>query len=151
LGTAAQAARADLELLVIETADGRTLEFQVEIADTPERRARGLMFRETLATRSGMLFEFPERGPVAFWMKNTPLSLDILFIEADGRIVRIAERTEPFSLRPIPSRAPVTGVLEVLAGTAETLGLRPGDRVRHPFFQSGNPPADTLAPAPRSP
>ncbi len=110
--------------------------FMVELAVTPEETARGLMFRKELPEGRGMLFDFKSERPVEFWMKNTPLSLDIIFIRADGRILRIAENTEPFSERLIPSGGPVRGVLEVIAGTSRKLGIAPGDRVAHPIFKS---------------
>ena len=121
--------------LVIRTADGGEHRFTVELASTPEERAQGLMFRKALAPDAGMLFDFKELGPVAMWMKNTVIPLDMLFIGRDGRIVRIAERTVPLSLTPIPSGEPVLAVLELNSGTAARLGVRPGDRVVHPILQ----------------
>ncbi len=108
--------------------------FAIELATTPEQRARGLMFREELAADAGMLFIFEAARPVSFWMKNTLVSLDMLFIAPDGRIVAIAPRTTPLSEEPVPSGVAVLGVLEVVAGTAQRLGLAVGDRVIHPSF-----------------
>jgi uncharacterized membrane protein (UPF0127 family) len=127
-----QSAEADEFVAVIETANGPH-RFAIEIADTPEERAQGLMFRETMAADAGMLFDygFDQQG-VAFWMKNTPLPLDMIFIRSDGTITQIAADTTPFSLEPVPSALPVRFVLEVNAGTAKRLGLKPGDRLRHP-------------------
>jgi hypothetical protein len=122
--------------LEIVTAEARHA-FAVELATTPEQRALGLMHRESLAPDAGMLFVFPRPRPVSFWMKDTLISLDMLFIEPDGRIGAIAERTTPLSEEPIPSGIPVRGVLEVPGGTVERLGIRVGDRVLHPSF--GNP------------
>ncbi len=122
--------------VIIETEAGRHL-FTVEIADTPETRARGLMFRRHLGRQNGMLFLFPTEAPVVMWMKNTPLSLDMIFLTGDGRVHHIARYTEPFSERLIPSQGPVKAVLEVLAGTADRLGLKVGDRVRHTRLSSG--------------
>jgi uncharacterized membrane protein (UPF0127 family) len=104
-------------------------EFRVWIADTPLRRSRGLMFIRELAPDRGMLFlyDFPQFA--YFWMHNTYISLDLLFIAPDGRIVNIAEHTTPLSTRFIGSEAPVAAVLEVIAGTAGRLGLKAGDRV----------------------
>jgi len=104
--------------------------FTVEWAVTPDERARGLMFRETMAPDHGMMFDFMVEEPVSFWMKNTPLALDIIFIHANGSVARIARNTVPFSERTIPSGVPVRYVLEVVAGTADRIGLAGGDRVR---------------------
>jgi uncharacterized membrane protein (UPF0127 family) len=103
--------------------------FQVEMALTPEEHARGLMFRRELPDGQGMLFDFQVDMPVAFWMKNTYISLDMIFIRGDGRIQRVAERTEPLSERNIPSGGPVRWVLEVIAGTAKKIGIAAGDQV----------------------
>ncbi len=126
-------AGAQIELLTIETAVGQA-EFEVEIADTEEERNRGLMFRQTMPGYRGMLFDFQEPRPVSFWMRNTILSLDIIFIGVDGRILNIADHTTPQSDDPIPSTGVTRGVLEIGAGRAEALGIRPGDRVRHRIF-----------------
>ncbi|MGX1309448.1 uncharacterized membrane protein (UPF0127 family) [Amorphus suaedae] len=117
--------------LTIVTADGATHAFTVEIADDPMERARGLMFREQMAPDHGMLFDFAREDEVSFWMKNTPLSLDMLFAKADGTIVSIAENTTPQSTEAIPAGAPVRFVLEVVGGTAAKLGIAPGDRIEH--------------------
>lgn len=119
--------------LSIETAEG-THEFQVEIARTGEERAQGLMFRRQLAADAGMLFLFGGSEVRGMWMKNTYIPLDMLFIDAAGKIVRIEERTVPFSERAIVSGSPVAAVLELNAGTASRLKIRPGDRVRHSAF-----------------
>jgi uncharacterized membrane protein (UPF0127 family) len=127
-----QSAEADEFVAVIETANGPH-RFAIEIADTPDERAQGLMFRETMAADAGMLFDYGfDQNGVAFWMKNTPLPLDMIFIRADGTITQIAADTTPFSLEPVPSVLPVRFVLEVNAGTAKRIGLKPGDRLRHP-------------------
>ncbi|WP_244607045.1 DUF192 domain-containing protein [Bosea sp. CS1GBMeth4] len=123
-----------LEPLTIVTASGRHA-FQVEVMRTPEQRARGLMHRQFLPADRGMLFDFARTEPVAMWMQNTYISLDMLFIRADGTVARIAERAEPLSTRTIPSGEPVLSVLEVNAGIAEKLGIKPGDRVEHPLFK----------------
>jgi hypothetical protein len=108
--------------------------FSVEVVDTPEDRARGLMYRKELPEGQGMLFDFQQDQDVGFWMKNTYVSLDMIFIRGDGRILRIAENTVPLSENLIPSGGPVRGVLEVVAGTAKKLGIAAGDRVAHPMF-----------------
>jgi uncharacterized protein len=110
--------------------------FQVEMAITPEEKEHGLMFRRELPDGQGMLFDFQFDQNVAFWMKNTYIPLDMLFIRADGRILRIAENTEPLSERNIPSGGPVRAVLEVIGGTARKLGIAPGDRVAHAIFHA---------------
>lgn len=114
--------------------------FRVELAETPAQHARGLMFRADLAPDAGMLFDYGAPRHVSMWMKNTLVPLDMLFIAADGEIVRIARWTTPLSLEPVPSLAPVAGVLELRGGTADRLGLRAGDRAVHPIFARGGEP-----------
>jgi uncharacterized protein len=111
--------------------------FTVELATNDTDRSRGLMFRKKLPDGHGMLFDFEEDRPVAFWMHNTYVSLDMIFITGDGRILRIAENTKPLSDRLIPSGGPVRAVLEVVAGTARKDGIAPGDRVTGSIFPSG--------------
>jgi uncharacterized membrane protein (UPF0127 family) len=124
-----------LTRLTIVTRAGARHDFQLELADTPEKRARGLMFRRSLPDGHGMLFEFgPRETEVTMWMKNTYIPLDMIFIRADGTIRHIAENTTPLSEAIVPSNGPVKGVLEVIAGTSRRLGLAPGDRVEHPWF-----------------
>jgi uncharacterized membrane protein (UPF0127 family) len=120
--------------LSIRTGEGKTHRFKVEIARTPEERAQGLMFRRVMAPDAGMLFDFGRTEPVAMWMKNTLIPLDMLFVGADGAVVNIAQRTVPQSLTPIPSARPVRFVLELPGGTAARLGLKPGDKLLHPLF-----------------
>ena len=127
-------APAGLESLVIVSGDKRHA-FQVEVMRTDEQRARGLMHRNYMPADRGMLFDFKAVEPVAMWMQNTYISLDMLFIRADGTIARIAERTEPLSTRTIPSGEPVLSVLEINGGVSKTLGIRPGDRVEHALFK----------------
>ena len=130
-GVAAQDAATST--LVIQSASG-THRFQVEVADTQEKRSLGLMHRRSMPANTGMLFNFKSDEPVAMWMRNTIIPLDMLFIAKDGRIVNIAERTVPFSETGIPSKGPVRAVLELNAGTVSRLGIKPGDRVSHPIF-----------------
>jgi len=124
---------ANLQSLEIASKSGVHV-FSVEVVDTPEQRAQGLMFRKELPEGQGMLFDFKEDQQVAFWMKNTYVPLDMIFIRGDGRILRIAENTEPLSERLVPSGGPVRGVLEVVAGTAKKMGIAAGDQVAHPIF-----------------
>lgn len=114
---------------------GQRHSFQVEVMRTPDQRARGLMYRNYLPPDRGMLFDFAHSEPVAMWMQNTYIPLDMLFIRADGTVARIAENTEPLSTRTIPSGEPVLSVLEVNGGTAAKLGIKPGDKVEHPLFK----------------
>jgi uncharacterized protein len=124
---------ASLQPLEIATKNGVQV-FTVEIATTEEEKTTGLMFRKELADGRGMLFDFSPEQEVTMWMKNTFISLDMIFIRADGRILRIAENTEPQSTKIIPSMGLAKGVLEVIAGTAKKYGIAPGDRVAHPLF-----------------
>ena len=134
VATAGGAATLDRSPLTIETDHGR-FEFQVELAVTPAERSRGLMFRESLADDHGMLFDFGSAKPVAMWMRNTYISLDILFIRADGSISRIARNTEPLSDTVIDSGEPVSAVLELRGGLTSERGIDAGDRVVHAMFE----------------
>jgi uncharacterized membrane protein (UPF0127 family) len=129
------AGAAELQTIEIASKSG-VHAFQVEMAITPEEKERGLMFRRELPDGHGMLFDFMVDQPVAFWMKNTYIPLDMFFIRSDGRILRIAENTEPFSERNIPSGGAVRAVLEVIGGTAKKLGIAPGDQVGGSIFKS---------------
>lgn len=124
---------ASLQTLEIATKSGVQV-FSVEMATTEEEKTTGLMYRKELADGRGMLFDFSPPQEVSMWMKNTYISLDMIFIRADGRILRIAENTEPESTRIIASGGLAKGVLEVIAGTAKKYGIAPGDRVAHPLF-----------------
>ena len=121
------------EPLTIETADG-PLTFEVEMAATPMQQSRGLMFRDEVPPMTGMLFVHEPPRPISMWMRNTPTSLDMIFINDEGVITGIAERTTPFSETVISSPGPMAGVLEILGGEAERLEIAPGDTVDHPFF-----------------
>lgn len=127
---------AEMQPLEIVTANGKH-NFSVEVARTREEQDKGLMFRRELPDGQGMLFDFTTEQTVAFWMENTYISLDIIFINGDGRIRRIAENAEPLSKTTIPSDGPVRAVLEVIGGTARKLGIKEGDRVVHPIFSGG--------------
>ncbi len=122
--------------LEIETADGPR-RFAVELAVSPAQQAQGLMFRQFMESDAGMLFVHERERYASMWMKNTYLTLDMLFIDGSGRISHIVERTVPHSMEAIFSRGPVRAVLELNAGTVARLGIRVGDRVRHPVFVAG--------------
>ncbi|MGB8578196.1 MAG: DUF192 domain-containing protein [Pseudolabrys sp.] len=110
--------------------------FAVEVVDNDTDRAKGLMYRKALPEGRGMLFDFHRDQDVSFWMQNTYIPLDMVFIRGDGRILRIQENTEPLSTRLIPSGGPVRAVLEVIGGTTRKLGIAPGDRVASPIFNA---------------
>ncbi len=126
---------ADPRVVEIATKNG-VHAFAVELATTEAERAQGLMNRKELPEGQGMLFDFHRDQEVGFWMRNTYIPLDMIFIRSDGRIMRIAENTEPLSEKIVPSTTPVRGVLEVIGGTARKLGIAVGDRVAHPIFGS---------------
>ena len=119
-----------LEPLTVQTGTGVHV-IEVEVVRTPEERGVGLMHRTVLALDRGMLFDFGTTRPVTMWMKNTLISLDMFFAESTGRIVTIAERTTPLSEKRIRSGRPVRFVLEMIGGSAQRLGIAPGDRLRH--------------------
>ena len=119
--------------LTIQTAKGPA-RFTVEMATSWPQQEVGLMFRKTLAPNAGMLFDFVTESPQSFWMKNTLIPLDMLFIKADGTIVRIAANTKPLSEEPVPSYEPVRAVLEIAGGRAAELGLQPGDKAINKIF-----------------
>ncbi len=104
--------------------------FHAMVARTDAEREIGLMFRREMAPDQGMIFEFPDAAPRAFWMRNTILPLDILFIDASGRILNIAAQARPYDETPLPSVGPAQSVLEINGGLAARLGIQPGDRVR---------------------
>lgn len=108
--------------------------FNIELAISMAEQEQGLQFRKELAPDYGMLFDFGDEEKVSFWMKNTFVPLDMIFIRGDGTIARIAENAVPLSLDSVPSGEPVRAVLEVIGGTSKRLGIAPGDRVVHPIF-----------------
>lgn len=118
----------------IATSDARLHEFRIWIADNEPRRARGLMFVRNLGENYGMLFIYPESQPISMWMKNTYIPLDMLFVDEKGRIVKVVENTKPESLDTIDSDSLVRAVIELNAGVASKLHLRPGSLVIHPAF-----------------
>jgi uncharacterized membrane protein (UPF0127 family) len=120
--------------LVAETSEGDR-RLTIEVADEEHERSAGLMFRQTMADDHGMLFVFDQTRPAGFWMKNTPMPLDLVFIGEDGR-VRSIEKGEPFSEASISPGVPVRFVLEVKRGIAQAIGLEEGDRIRHPLIDA---------------
>ncbi|MFN3644204.1 MAG: DUF192 domain-containing protein [Gemmobacter sp.] len=111
---------------------GGAARFSVEVADTAETRSRGLMFRESLPRSAGMLFIFPRAGRVSFWMRNTLIPLDMIFLGADGRVTRVHANAVPRDETPIDGGDGVLAVLEINGGLAARLGIRPGAELRHP-------------------
>ncbi len=111
------------------TSGGRAHRFTVEIARTPEEQATGLMNRASLAPDRGMIFPFDVPRQASFWMKDTLIPLDIIFVRTDGTIANIAANTVPLSLEPVYSEGPVADVLEIAGGRAAELGIKPGDKV----------------------
>ena len=133
VGVTAQGAEPDS--LEIVTSTGRHA-FQIEIANNDATRERGLMDRRYMAADRGMLFEFDREAPVSFWMKNTYIPLDMIFIAPSGVVTHIVADAEPLSERVIPSGGPCVAVLELAGGTAASIGLKVGDKVHYPFFKS---------------
>jgi uncharacterized membrane protein (UPF0127 family) len=119
--------------LVVVTAS-REIKFDVELALNDAERSRGLMYREKLGPYDGMLFDFHQDAPVSFWMKNTLIPLDMVFIAGDGTIKHVHANAVPLSTEAIPSQFPVRAVLEINGGSARLLGIKPGDKVKHPIF-----------------
>lgn len=124
-----------IEKLQIVSHDGRVHDFKVEIADNYASRERGLMFRKSLGPNDGMLFDFKTPQQVAFWMKNTLIPLDMLFIDQNGKVVNVAANAVPMSETNIPSDGPVLGVLELRGGRAAEIGVQAGDTVRERIFE----------------
>ncbi len=129
-GATAKMAQEHLSLITAS----REIDIKTEVAQTPEDMAMGLMFRSELADDAGMLFPSPAPREANMWMRNTYIPLDMVFIRADGVIHRIEPMTQPLSEEIIASRGPVLAVLELAGGAAGRLGLKQGDRVRHPLF-----------------
>ncbi len=122
-----------VETIRIDTAAGQKA-LRVEIAADAASQERGLMFRRELAPDAGMLFDFHQEARVSFWMKNTPLPLDMVFIRSDGTVASVEPNAVPYSTDSIPSPEPVRAVLEINGGRAHDLGIKPGDKVRADIF-----------------
>ena len=133
-GQAPQTILQPLEELTVQTRSGE-YKFTVEVADEPHERSTGLMFREEMASNHGMLFDFGRTEIVAMWMKNTPLSLDMIFISSDGTVRHVARNTVPYSTDIITSNVPVSHVLEINSGVGKLIGLGIGDRIEHRLFE----------------
>ena len=126
---------ARVEPLTISTDQSSTM-LSAEVADTEELRQRGLMFRHILPPDQAMLFDFETPRPAAMWMKNTYMSLDMLFVREDGTIAALAENTVPKSLDTVSVQEPVRGVVELAAGTIKRLGVHKNDKVFHRIFKT---------------
>lgn len=128
------------EPLIVETQAG-PVQYMVEFANTDPQRQQGMMFRESMGEGTGMLFDFVEPRPVSMWMKNTLIPLDIIFINAEGRVISIARNARPKSLRSIPSGGITKAVLEIAGGAARKNGIARGDLIRHSMFENIETPA----------
>ncbi len=131
------AACSDEGALVLHTDKGAQ-RVHVEVVDTPELRSKGLMFRQELADDAGMLFDFKEEREVSFWMQNTYIPLDMIFVGSDGLVKTIHVNARPLDVTSIPSEVPVRFVLEIPGGRSTEMGLQPGDRMEHELV--GKPP-----------
>jgi uncharacterized protein len=134
VGMTTQAAALKKQPLTFVTGSGSHT-ITIELADTDSTRATGLMFRRSIDPDEGMLFVFEGEQDVTMWMKNTYIPLDMFFVKRDGVISHIEANTEPFSERIISSEGPALAVIEMAGGSASRLGIKPGDRVKHPAFQ----------------
>ena len=121
--------------LSVKTTSGSRI-FTVELANTYSSREIGMMWRQSIGRTEGMLFNHPDIAPRAYWMKNTLIPLDIIYIGANGRIVRIVRNAQPLTLTPIPSGFPAKAVLEIGGGEALRQGIREGDIVTHSIFSN---------------
>ena len=133
-----ESARAEMKMrrdtLILHTASGAH-RIDIEVAESDQEKAYGLMFRRSLGDDQGMLFPYPTAHEITMWMRNTFIPLDMIFIRADGIVHRVETDTEPHSERIIGSQGDVTGVLEMKAGSARRLNIKPGDRVEHAHFK----------------
>lgn len=127
---AGQSAAGLAQVTLCVTSGAKTRAFTVELAQTSMQQAKGLMFRTELADNAGMVFPFPEPRIASFWMKNTVIPLDIIFVRANGTIESIAENTVPYSTTPVASGEPVVAVLELRGGLSAELGISAGDKVK---------------------
>ena len=137
VASAGAAAALPTATISITTVKG-SMPFKVEMANDHASQEKGLMFRKAMAANAGMLFDFHTTVMTTFWMKNTVLPLDIIFIRSDGTISSIAGNAVPFSEAPIPSSEPIRAVLEINGGRAKALGIEPGDQVHGAIFTPGH-------------
>ena len=126
-----------LKTISIVTKDGKRHDFKIELALTDAQRNQGLMNRTEMARDAGMLFYFEDFAPRSFWMKNTLISLDMIFMDEQGVITHIHDSAIPNDLTSVKSGGPARAVLEVNGGVSKTLGIKPGDQVHHVFFKNG--------------
>jgi len=119
---------------LVVVSGGRETRFDVDLATNDAERSRGLMFRKELGALEGMLFDFYQEMPVSFWMKNTLIPLDMVFIAGDGTVKHVHANAVPLSTDAVPSLYPVRAVLEINGGSAALLGIKPGDKIKHPIF-----------------
>jgi uncharacterized membrane protein (UPF0127 family) len=131
-GTAAAAGGACRDDMVHLRGPGGEAAFRVEVADSVAERAQGLMHRERLATSAGMLFVYPEPQSVGFWMKNTLIPLDMIFMDATGTVQRIGHEAQPHDTRPVKGGDGIQTVLEINGGLSRKIGIEPGWQLRHP-------------------
>lgn len=124
------------DVITIRTQDNQNFKFNIELALTPQQQARGMMFRNFMAEDSGMLFLFKKEEPRSFWMKNTLIPLDLLFVAKDGEIHHVHSRAKPQDLTQITAKRPAMAVLEIKGGMADILGITPGDKILHPYFRN---------------
>lgn len=136
LPTAQAAASCEIDRIEAFPTDSEVAAFIIEIADDPGEQAQGLMFRPSMPADAGMLFIFDPPRPASFWMQNTMIPLDMLFIGDDGRVESISERRDTYSQRVSNSDGPVRAVLEINGGLARQLGIGPGTQLRHPAFRA---------------
>ncbi|WP_170936942.1 MULTISPECIES: DUF192 domain-containing protein [Rhodomicrobium] len=134
MGAYAHADNLEKRPLTLITSSGRH-PITVEVADNDQERSKGLMFRRSMGDDEGMIFLYPQDEEITMWMKNTYIPLDMVFVEADGTVHRIEERTEPFSESIIRSGGKVRAVIELNGGSAKRLGLKSGDKVDYPAFR----------------
>ncbi|MGR3496447.1 DUF192 domain-containing protein [Citreimonas sp.] len=132
--TGAQAQGACAEDTIWLRGDFGQARFGIDVVDTPEGRARGLMFVEEMPRSRGMLFVYPDEAPVSFWMRNTLIPLDIIYADGDGVVINVAAEAIPGDETPLPSGGPAQYVLEINGGLAEAMGIGPGTQMRHPVI-----------------
>jgi len=124
------------DTVTVKNSNGVEYPFDVELALSPAQQERGLMWRRNMEENKGMLFVFPNMQPRSFWMKNTLIPLDILYVGLDGRILKIYHSAQPKDLTPMPSVLPAKAVLEINGGLSEALEIKEGDQLLHEIFRN---------------